>query len=87
MQGCFDPRLWVGAHFFGTNGHDVAERISQVVLIAIGREDRLFGRCGVVSDVTGVVRDQNLRRQALAVDQGLGDHQVHAGLNIGIGED
>ena len=82
-----DPRLLVGAKLLGAQGGDVPERVGQIVLVAIGGEDRLLAGLSIVAHEPRVVLDQRLGRQALALDQGLGDHEIDAGGEVVIGQD
>ena len=86
MQSGLYPGLRVGAHLLGTDRHDVSERVCQVVLVAVGRKDRPLDGRRVIADVAGVVGDQDLGLQALAVDQSLRDHEIHAGVKVWIGD-
>jgi hypothetical protein len=87
VQGGLDPRLGVGSHLLGTDGHDVAECVGEVVLVAVGRQDRRLGGHCVVADVARVVRNQDCRRKALAFYQRLRNHQIDPDEKVRVGED
>ena len=71
----FDPSILIGSELLGAKGGNVPQRIGEVVLVPICREQRLFGRPGI-SDSAGVHGGQGLFREPLPFHQGAWDLQV-----------
>ena len=74
MASGLDPRVLVGSELLGAQGGDVPERVGEVVLIAIGGEQRLLVGAGVSHSPALMRSQRGSRRKPLAFDQGLGDH-------------
>jgi hypothetical protein len=53
------------------------ERVGEVVLIAVGCQDGYLCSCGVVADIARVVLDKDFLRQAMPLNQRLGNQQIH----------
>ena len=78
MAGRLDPRSLVRAQLLGAEGGHVSQGVGKVVLVAIGGEQSFLGGAGV-SHCPGVHGGQCLLGQALTLNEGLRDLQIHLG--------